>query len=313
MVRSFIHLLTANSNWTTTSIKDTLQQQVYAGEKAWHKFIRGLMLSIGLSFVVAGVIFFFAFNWEHLHRFTKLALAQALFVLPALLAWRLRHSTLLHQLLLTAAAVMIGVVFAVFGQIYQTGANAYDFFLAWWLCVLLFTIYLLFEPMWLLMIALANTTLFMYMGQENTLLKDSYIFIVFILLNVIFYLVILGVRYYRQALNAQWLLYLLTLWIAGIMTVGLAVGLFARWNTGFLLLIAIQIVLIGTAVRQSLQQKDIFLLTVIGLSLMLAGLYLINKLKFSQTNFLLSGLWIIGSLSFLVSRLVDLQKKWRNE
>jgi uncharacterized membrane protein len=313
MVRSFIHLLTATSNWPTASIDDALQKQVHAGEKAWYKFIRGLILSVGLSFFVAGVVFFFAFNWEHLHRFTKLALAQALFVLPAMLAWWLRHSPLLHKLLLTAAAVMIGVVFAVFGQIYQTGANAYDFFLSWWLCVLLFTIYLLFEPMWLLMIVLANTSLFMYMEQESTWLKDSRSFIAFVLLNVLFYLIVMAIRHFRQALKANWLLYLLTIWIAGIMTVGFAVGLFTKWNIEFLVLVILQAVLLLWAIRQSLRNKDIFLMTIVGLSLMLAGLYLINKIKFSEVNFLLSGLWIIGSLSFLVSQLVHLQKKWRNE
>jgi hypothetical protein len=114
-------------------------------------------------------------------------------------------------------------------------------------------------------------------------------------------------------LKANWLLYLLTIWIAGIMTVGFAVGLFTKWNIEFLVLVILQAVLLLWAIRQSLRNKDIFLMTIVGLSLMLAGLYLINKIKFSEVNFLLSGLWIIGSLSFLVSQLVHLQKKWRNE
>jgi hypothetical protein len=128
MVRSFIHLLVANSRWPVASLQATLDKEIYADRNSWHKFIKGLILSLGLGFFVAGVVFFFAFNWEQLHRFAKLGLVQAVFLVLAGLAWVLRKSVLLHRLLLTAAAVMIGVIFAVFGQIYQTGANAYDFF-----------------------------------------------------------------------------------------------------------------------------------------------------------------------------------------
>ncbi|MFN5426349.1 MAG: DUF2157 domain-containing protein, partial [Bacteroidota bacterium] len=188
MVRSFLHLLAANSRWPVAAMQETLEKEIYADKKSWHKFIKGLILSLGLGFFVAGVVFFFAFNWEHLHRFAKLGLVQGLFLILAGLAFALRNSQLLHRLLLTAAAVMIGVIFAVFGQIYQTGANAYDFFFSWWLFVLGWSIYLLFEPMWLLLIALANITLYMFMEQETTYLTGSRAFIAFIALNVLFYI-----------------------------------------------------------------------------------------------------------------------------
>ena len=313
MVRSFLHLLAANSRWPTASLQETLEKEIYADKKSWHTFIKGLLLSLGLGFFVAGVVFFFAFNWEHLHRFAKLGLVQAVFLVLAGLAWALRKSSLLHRLLLTAAAVMIGVIFAVFGQIYQTGANAYDFFFSWWLFVLVWSIYLLFEPMWLLLITLANITLYMYMEQETNYLSAPRAFIAFILLNVIFYLIIVLLRNYRQVLKANWLIYLLTLYVAGVMSVGFTIGLYAKWGNSFLVLVVLEAVLLVAATWYSLRKKDIFLLTIVGLSGMIIVLDLINKIRFSEFSFLLSGLWIIGSLTLLVNQLVQLQKKWRNE
>lgn len=313
MVRSFIHLLVANSRWSVTSLQETLDKEVYADRKAWHTFIQGLLLSLGLGFFVAGVVFFFAFNWEYLHRFTKLGLVQGLFLILAGLAWVLRKSVLLHRLLLTAAAVMIGVIFAVFGQIYQTGANAYDFFLSWWIFVLIWSVYLLFEPMWFLLITLANITLYMFMEQETTYLTGSRAFIAFILLNVVFYIIVLLMRNYRQALKANWLIYLLTLYLAGVMSFGFTIGLYSKWGNSFWVLVVLEAVLLLAATWYSLQKKDIFLLTIVGLSGMIIVLDLINKIRFSEFSFLLSGLWIIGSLTLLVKQLVQLQKKWRHE
>ncbi|MCA6466614.1 MAG: DUF2157 domain-containing protein [Chitinophagaceae bacterium] len=313
MVRSFLHLLAANSRWPVAAMQETLEKEIYADKKSWHKFIKGLILSLGLGFFVAGVVFFFAFNWEHLHRFAKLGLVQGLFLILAGLAFALRNSQLLHRLLLTAAAVMIGVIFAVFGQIYQTGANAYDFFFSWWLFVLVWSVYLLFEPMWLLLITLANITLYMFMEQETTYLTGSLAFIAFIALNVLFYIIIMLIRQYRKELKANWLVYLLTVYLAGVMSFGFTIGLYAKWDNYFLVLVVLEAVLLLTATWYSLRKKDIFLLTIVGLSGMIIVLDLINKIRFSEFSFLLSGLWIIGSLTLLVKQLVQLQKKWRNE
>jgi hypothetical protein len=97
------------------------------------------------------------------------------------------------------------------------------------------------------------------------------------------------------------------------MSFGFTIGLFSKWGNGFLVLVVLEAVLLITATWYSLRKKDIFLLTIVGLSGMIIVLDLINKIRFSEFSFLLSGLWIIGSLSLLVKQLVQLQKKWRHE
>ena len=42
--------------------------------------VKTFLLSLGIAFLVSGVIFFFAYNWASLHKFIKLGLLQALII-----------------------------------------------------------------------------------------------------------------------------------------------------------------------------------------------------------------------------------------
>ena len=86
------------------------------------------LLAVGVGFTVAGIIFFFAYNWEELPKFAKLGIVEVLLVASVLLATFTHWNKLVKQILLTEATFLIGTLFAVFGQIYQTGADAYDLF-----------------------------------------------------------------------------------------------------------------------------------------------------------------------------------------
>lgn len=313
MIRSFIHLLARHSNWTTAAVQDTLEKEVYATPKQWHTMGRGLILSLGVGWLVSGIVFFFAFNWDKLHPFAKMGLVQGIFLVFSLLAWKSRLSPLIKNILLTGAAVLIGVMFAVFGQIYQTGANAYDFFFSWFLGTLLWTIYLLFEPMWLLMIVLANITVGMYIEQETSSIQHSWMHIVFVVLNMIFYLIVLWVNNQKKALTARWLQYALQTWIAILLVFGFGVGLYGKFHSSFVYFLLLMITCIATAARMGLQQKNMVLLVLTGLTLMMIITLLLAKWLTNSFAFFILGWWVIGSLTLLVKQLLALQKKWRNE
>ena len=102
----------------------------------WGTWVSRLLLLLGTSLVLAGIIFFFAHNWERLGPLLKLGLIQGAMLACLLGAWLVRSSTLPCQVLLTAACVLVGVLLAVYGQIYQTGADAFELFLGWWVLIL---------------------------------------------------------------------------------------------------------------------------------------------------------------------------------
>jgi len=104
-----------------------LQSDVYSSALAWKKFLRILLIVFAIGFTTAGIIFFFAFNWNGLHRFAKLGLVEFVLTAVLLLAIWIKNS-LVKNILLLAASLIVGALFAVFGQAYPTSATAFDFF-----------------------------------------------------------------------------------------------------------------------------------------------------------------------------------------
>jgi len=102
----------------------------------WRRWARNALLALAVGQILAGIVFFFAFNWADLPPFAKLGLIQGGIVLCVAGAWVGRANRLAWETLLTAAAVLVGVLLAVFGQIYQTGADAYTLFVGWALLIL---------------------------------------------------------------------------------------------------------------------------------------------------------------------------------
>ncbi|MFM7204420.1 MAG: DUF4401 domain-containing protein [Myxococcota bacterium] len=97
----------------------------------WWLWAKRLLMLLGAMFLLSGTVMFFAFNWAALHKFHKLGLIElglALCLGGALLKGTAQLS---GRLLLFASAVLVGVFLAVFGQIYQTGADAWELFAGW--------------------------------------------------------------------------------------------------------------------------------------------------------------------------------------
>jgi hypothetical protein len=157
--------------------------------------------------------FFFAFNWDGLGRLQKLGLLQGGTLLCLIGGQVVGFKRIGGQLLLTGAAVSIGVGFAVFGQVYQTGADAFGFFAVWALCILPWVIAGAFAPLWVLWTTLVNLTLFFFWDQVGQFHAIEYTYICLLLTAVngsgLLALESLGRRY--DWLRGRWLraLYLL--------------------------------------------------------------------------------------------------------
>ena len=124
MNRDDIHIISRHSNWTESGVDKVLRKEIYSDAKSWKKFLQLLFISLGVGFSVTGILFFFAYNWDDLHKFTKLGMIEGLIVALTLFVLFSKLSQNVKNIILTGTAVLVGVLIAVFGQIYQTGANA---------------------------------------------------------------------------------------------------------------------------------------------------------------------------------------------
>lgn len=156
------------------------RQSMHATKREWNLFLSIFLLATGVALTVAGIVFFFAYNWDEIPNFAKLGMIEILLVVSVLLTVFTRWNLLTKQILLTAATFLTGTLFAVFGQIYQTGADAYDLFLGWTLFTILWAVAIRFAPLWLTFLGLVCITLWLYVVQivpdkpwESTLLTNA--------------------------------------------------------------------------------------------------------------------------------------------
>ena len=131
----------------------------------WLQHIDRFLLSAGAILIIAGVTAFFAWNWPELGHFSKFAIIQAGILVAVLGAWCLGLDSPGGRIALAAAAFLVGTLLAVFGQVYQTGADPYGLFLAWAALILPWAVIGRQAGIWLLWLLLLNLTAIMYYTQ----------------------------------------------------------------------------------------------------------------------------------------------------
>ncbi len=131
---------------------------------AWREHLSRVLLGLGASLSLAGCVCFIAFNWSRLGRFAKLGAVEAAIVGCTLLAWR-ALPRLSGRVALSAAAVLVGPLLAVYGQTYQTGADPFELFLAWAALIVPWAVTADLPALWLVWLSLADTALVLYWEQ----------------------------------------------------------------------------------------------------------------------------------------------------
>ncbi|HEX4985276.1 MAG TPA: DUF2157 domain-containing protein [Burkholderiales bacterium] len=129
---------------------------------AWLRFLDRLLLWLGALLIAAGVIFFFAYNWNDLGRYAKFGLVELLVVAALAVIWRLGLETLAGKVTLLAAALFVGALLALVGQTYQTGADTHELFSAWAVLILPWVLVGRFSALWIVWLGLLNAAVTFY-------------------------------------------------------------------------------------------------------------------------------------------------------
>lgn len=302
--RKTILLISAFSNWSKEGIQSKLLQHVYPKKMDWQALLKVLFLSLGLGFTIAGIIFFFAYNWTSLHKFAKLGIIQFLIAGTASLVLILKNNYLSKALLSTFLAILIGVLFAVFGQIYQTGANAYDFFLNWTLSIILLVIFTQFSALWLLLLILVQTTLTFYHLQIAQNWSENFVLILQVSIVLAMYLLNtfakpLVDKHYPN----NWFKNLLALQMGILGTVAISLIILNHSQAYVIHLFYFIILIYSAGLYQVFHEKKTLNLAIIGLSILICLCVLIIENSDLKEGTLLT-------LSFFIIVVVGLLSKW---
>jgi uncharacterized membrane protein len=312
--REDIQIVARHSTITKEGIAKALQEFVYSSPASWRLFLRLFLLALGVSFILAGIIFFFAYNWADLNKFAKIGIVQGLIILTALLAMVPRFSLTVRNILLTGASILVGVLFAVFGQIYQTGANAYDFFLAWTICITIWVLISDFAPLWAIYLALINITIALYSAQVANVWEGVPMITALTILNA---MVLVGSIFLSGKSSdlkiPTWFTNTVALVVIYLATTGMMIIIFDRSEPVFLSHIIVTSILYAAGYWYGLHYRRAFYLSIIPFSLIIIISAFLIKTSDGAAMFLATSLFVIASVSFLIMQLIRIQKKWTIE
>jgi uncharacterized membrane protein len=304
-------------------------------EQSWIKFISRAVLTLGVIFIISGVIFFSAYNWVEPHRFVVFGSIQA--IMLGLIAfihfWGIDN--LVGKMALLAASMLIGVLLAVIGQEYQTGADAYQLFTYWALLLIAWVVVARWGPLWLVWLVIANIAMSLYGEQIVGEHRDAGIFIAAIVLNS----AALAAWEWGQARAIAWLQ---ARWIPnliGTAILALATYLVIDWlfydgyydwqaqtyrdSRYFALNLAPFIyagVILGIAVAYYRWKHDLYTLAAGGISLIImttaAIIFLFDEFDVdtgAEVLACVAGLVIIAETAALAQGLIYLHNRWEDE
>lgn len=132
---------------------------------AWAAWADRMLLFFGSALLLSGIIFFFAYNWSAMGKFLKFGLIELGIVACVIASHVCGSSRIVGKVFLLSASVLVGVLLAVYGQTYQTGADAFELFIAWAVLIFGWAAAAAFAGLWFVWLIIINTGMILYWYQ----------------------------------------------------------------------------------------------------------------------------------------------------
>jgi uncharacterized membrane protein len=139
--------------------------------RAWSVFLDRLLLWLGTLALTCGLLFLIAYNWTEMGRWLRFGLVQAALLAAIGVHWWAAgrggaddgvKAAIVARVALMSASLLLGVLLALFGQVYQTGADPWQLFFFWAVLMLPWTLVARFDALWVLWLGLFNLSLVLY-------------------------------------------------------------------------------------------------------------------------------------------------------
>lgn len=128
----------------------------------WRTFIDHLLLWLGGLSLAVAVMFFIVYNWNFIGHFAKFGMVEGVIVLAMVAYCSLCEHTTASNVSLLVATIFLGVLLALYGQTYQTGADPWQLFFSWALLMLPWALVGRFPALWIVWVALINIAIVLY-------------------------------------------------------------------------------------------------------------------------------------------------------
>lgn len=176
---------------------------------SWYVWANRVLLLFGSALVLAGIIFFFAYNWSAMGKFLKFVLIEFGIIACVIVSYYRGLDRLSGKTLILSASVLVGVLLAVYGQTYQTGADAFELFRSWALLILGWVIISEFSALWFLWLIIINTGIILFwkqVGQPSLMIRYEWLCMAIAALNGLALAIReVGVKFGLEWLKSEWL------------------------------------------------------------------------------------------------------------
>ncbi len=136
--------------------------QITPDNSSWKKLIEQLLIWFGGLALIFAMMFFIAFNWDEMGRFAKFALVECAIIVCLIAYWKLNFNKTASQTGLMLASISLGILMALYGQTYQTGADPWQLFAYWALLISPWVIVARFSAILILWVFLINISMLLY-------------------------------------------------------------------------------------------------------------------------------------------------------
>ena len=161
--RSLIIRYIEQGNIPAEKIADALKaMQIRPDGKGWRTFVDSFLLWLGGLSLAFAVMFFIAYNWYDIGRYAKFGMIEGLIVLAIIAYCKLGPDTVASKVSLIVATICLGVLLALYGQTYQTGADPWQLFFNWALLMLPWALIGRFSAIWIVWAILINISIVLY-------------------------------------------------------------------------------------------------------------------------------------------------------
>lgn len=289
--------------------------------KAWSRFLDRLLMLLGAAFLLSGIVFFFASNWDRMGRLAEFAVLEAALLLAVAFAAHEGTRVLSGKVALMGASILVGVLLGDIGASYNIQADAPEFFLAWAALITGWVIIGEWGPLWLLMMVLLNLT-------AATYWTDSFMLFVLIGVNAAALALWEFGDGWRQVpwMSARWIPRVLAV-VAVVVSVGLMLMFIFADSYDFEQDSALAwawlayLALTGGLVFGYYRVKpDLFMLMLCGTGFIIVSVALVARLLSWEgdedaacLNTLILGLLAIGETAGFVKGLVSLHQRWESQ
>lgn len=135
---------------------------LYPSGLAWRGFVDRLLLWLGGLALACSMLFFIAYNWADMGRFFRFGLVEGALVVAIAAYWKTAGRGMAAQVWLMVATLLLGVLLALFGQVYQTGADSWQLFFYWALLMTPWALIGRSAVLWIFWLTLINLAVLLY-------------------------------------------------------------------------------------------------------------------------------------------------------